>query len=93
MRRAYRVGGGAATARDGDGMTTASRPGVSLAGMRRMRPRLPTAFAIAAFAGATCTGCDMLGSLFDTPPLMGIATVVVVVAVVGFLVSRGARRR
>ena len=40
-----------------------------------------------------CTGCDMLGSLFDTPPLMGIATVVVVVAVVGFLVSRGARRR
>ncbi|GGZ62285.1 hypothetical protein GCM10008101_15550 [Lysobacter xinjiangensis] len=40
-----------------------------------------------------CTGCNMLGAMFDEHPLGGIAFVVVAVAALGFLVSRGARRR
>ncbi|HEY4556415.1 MAG TPA: hypothetical protein VIG68_08285 [Lysobacter sp.] len=40
-----------------------------------------------------CSGCAMLGAMFDEHPLGGIAFVVVAVAALGFLASRGARRR
>lgn len=62
--------------------------------MRRIRsrhpmPRLVAAALVPVFA---CTGCTVLGALFDARPLAGIAFVVAVVAAVGFLVSRGARK-
>ena len=58
----------------------------------------PTRSVLRLFAVAACTlvvlsGCDMLGSLFETRMLRGIVVVVVVVAAVGFLVSRAAPRR
>lgn len=58
----------------------------------------PTRSVLRLFAVAACTlvvlsGCDMLGSLFEMRMLRGIVVVVVVVAAVGFLVSRAAPRR
>ncbi|HEY4582111.1 MAG TPA: hypothetical protein VIG88_04490 [Lysobacter sp.] len=48
---------------------------------------------VATLPVVACTGCNVLGAVFDERPLAGIAFVVLVVAAVGFLVSRGARRR
>lgn len=39
-----------------------------------------------------CSGCDMLGALFDTRVLRGIVLVIAVLAVVGFVASRAGRR-
>jgi hypothetical protein len=39
-----------------------------------------------------CSGCDMLGEIFYTRGLRLVVLVVVVLAAVGFLVSRGTRR-
>lgn len=63
--------------------------------MRWIRPQLPASPAalVASAAAFACTGCDMLGALFQVPTLLGIAFAVALVAAVGFLVSRGARRR
>ena len=60
--------------------------------MDRFHPPL-RALAIAATGAVACTGCAMLGSLFEAPVLRGIVAVVVVVAAIGFLVSRSAPRR
>ena len=51
------------------------------------------AMLIAAVPAAACSGCNVLGAVFDERPLAGIAFVLVALAAVGFLVSRGARRR
>lgn len=42
---------------------------------------------------AACGGCSMLGALAQTSTLRGIVIVVVVVAALGFLVSRAGPRR
>jgi hypothetical protein len=60
--------------------------------MRRIRPVLRPAL-VAAFAAVSSTGCDVLAALFDQQPLRVIVVVVAVAALVGFLVSRAARRR
>ena len=51
------------------------------------------AMLLAAVAAVACSGCNVLGAVFDERPLAGIAFVLVALAAVGFLVSRGARRR
>lgn len=61
-----------------------------------MHPRRPNRSTLRLLAAASlpiaCTGCDMLGELFRTPGLRVVVLAVVVLAAIGFLVSRSGRR-
>lgn len=60
--------------------------------MRWTRPRPLSAGPLVA-VGTTlaCTGCDMLGALFDTRRLREIVLVVLVLVAIGFIASRAKR--
>jgi hypothetical protein len=53
---------------------------------------VPIRFAFPALLALACSGCAMLGELFDTAGLRIVVLVVIAVAAVGFLASRANRR-
>ncbi|MGY4515523.1 hypothetical protein [Lysobacter sp. HA18] len=61
--------------------------------MRDRRPALPfQAFVLATAASLLCTGCHMLGALFDVHPLRIVVLMVVIVALIGFFALKSNRR-
>ncbi|WP_162823778.1 hypothetical protein [Lysobacter sp. TY2-98] len=59
--------------------------------MRAFPAFLPRA-AIAASVPVMCTGCHMLGALFDVHTFRGIVAGIVLVAAIAFLFSKAERR-
>ncbi|MGY3264162.1 hypothetical protein [Lysobacter sp. HA35] len=59
----------------------------------RKRPAIPvSAFVLATTASLLCTGCHMLGALFDMHPLRIVVAMVVIVAILGFFALKSNRR-
>ncbi|GAB1595388.1 hypothetical protein [Lysobacter claricitrinus] len=59
----------------------------------RPPPGVPVrALAVAAAGAMSCTGCHLLGALFDVHVLREIVLVVIVIAIIGFFVSRSDKR-